>query len=280
MANFGEGFHAAESAVFCAAERLAARGTDAFFVVGEDLRQRYLEAGIGSADRYHVVRSPIETQRFREAASIPRLEARRRLGLDPGRLAIVYVGSLEARKGVLQLPAFYEALQRRLQASPALIIAGEGELRSYLEGRFEADGRSQDVIFLGQTNEAPMVLAAADCLVLLSRCEGLPQVLVQAVCAGTPFVCYPVDGARELMTMGVTGRIVPLGSVDAAADAVQELMLAPRPQGEELLEWHPLTVKRHFQQLLIDLAGAGGSMSAPGRAEQQAETPSILSKAS
>jgi glycosyltransferase involved in cell wall biosynthesis len=255
MANFGTGFGVGGSAIFQAAERLVGRWTDAYFVVGDDLRQRYARAGIGSEERYHVVRSAVDTARFRRAGALSRAEARRQLGLDPSRRLVAYVGSLEARKGVLELPSFLSLLRDTIVEPVSLLLAGDGELRCELEQRLEVNGLTRDTIFLGHTSEVPLVLAAADCLVLLSRSEGLPQVFIQAASAGTPFVAYPVDGTNEAIAMGLAGRVVAFGDLAAAASAARDLMLSPRPQPVDLLDWHPLAVRRHFQRLFCDLVG-------------------------
>ena len=68
------------------------------------------------------------------------------------------------------------------------------------------------------------LIAAADVVVLLSRAEGISQVLVQAASAGSPFVAYDVDGTNELVELGATGTIVTLGDVAGAAAATAELI--------------------------------------------------------
>jgi glycosyltransferase involved in cell wall biosynthesis len=253
MANSGEGFGTVSSVVFRAAERLVGRWTDGYFTVGEDLRDRYIRARVAVPKRYHIVRSPIDFRRFLAAAERGRNAARQELGLDEGRSVIAYVGRLEERKGVRDLPNYLRAVCELVPVPPIFLIAGDGELRADLERTFEEAGTRNDVVFLGYSDSVPTVLAAADCLVLLSRAEGLPQVLVQAAATCTPFVSYPVDGAAELRLRGATGEVVPFGAWQAAAQATIRFLNAPRPESIDLTEWDAREVEKQFKSLFAQL---------------------------
>jgi glycosyltransferase involved in cell wall biosynthesis len=256
MANFGPGFSPAASLVYRTAERIVGGWTDAYFCVGEDLRDRYLHAAIASPESYHIARSAVRLESFESAAGLDRRDARRALGLPADeRPLIAYVGSLDARKGVMALPELLARTSEHLPAAPRLVVAGAGDLRNALENAFAERGQSRDVTLLGHTDRVPEVMAAADSLVLLSRAEGIPQVLVQAAAAQTPFVSYPVDGAKELLARGVTGVVVPMGDVTAAAKAVAGQVNAPRPGRVDLGEWQRDRVERRFLTAFESIAG-------------------------
>ena len=107
------------------------------------------------------------------------------------------------------------------------LVVGEGELRSELEaevGRLDLGGR---VRFLGLRHDVPALLGAVDVLVLTSRYEGLPNVVIEAMATGAVAVATDVGGARELLVSGETGFIVPPGDAQAVADAVLAVLRAP-----------------------------------------------------
>jgi glycosyltransferase involved in cell wall biosynthesis len=81
-----------------------------------------------------------------------------------------------------------------------------------------------DAALLGYVSPVDDLIHAADAVVLLSRAEGISQVLVQAASRGTPFVAYDVDGTHELLASGATGSVVNIGDVDAAANATIALL--------------------------------------------------------
>lgn len=62
-------------------------------------------------------------------------------------------------------------------------------------------------------------------LVLTSRWEGLPTVLVEAMATGTPVVATDCpSGPTEILEGGRWGRLVPVGDVSAMAEAIVEAL--------------------------------------------------------
>ena len=71
-------------------------------------------------------------------------------------------------------------------------------------------------------------------LVLPSFAEGLPVVVMEALALGRPVVTTAIAGIPELVQSGVTGWLVPAGSVDALATAMREALEAPPAQLAEM----------------------------------------------
>ena len=108
------------------------------------------------------------------------------------------------------------------------LLAGEGEMRPTLERyarELEISGR---VMFLGGRSDIPDVLAATDVSVLTSHSEGLPNALLESMAVGIPVVTTDYAGARELVTDGAEGFIVPRGDAAALADRVLRLLREER----------------------------------------------------
>jgi glycosyltransferase involved in cell wall biosynthesis len=73
-------------------------------------------------------------------------------------------------------------------------------------------------------------------LVSSSRWEGFGNVLVEALCCGTPVVSTDCPhGPRELLADGRFGRLVPVGDATALADAILDA-LNNRPCTRDLQE--------------------------------------------
>jgi glycosyltransferase involved in cell wall biosynthesis len=244
MASFGAGYGRAENWVFRRVERGLGRRTAAFCVVGADLAARFAAVGV-PGDRLHVVRSGVPLP----ARLRPREEARRlldeRFGTTPGRPVICYVGSLEPRKNPLLLPHLLRRLHDHLADAPDLLVVGDGPQRDALVTELGSVGLTDHAVLTGHLTDPELVhdaIRGADVLVLLSEAEGLPQVLVQAAAAGTPYVAFDVEGVREVLALGARGSAVELGRLDGVVAAVAH-WLATRSQDRDpvadLTSWSP-----------------------------------------
>ncbi len=266
MANFGPGYSPWQSATFRTIERSLHRATAAYAVVGRDLARRFERIGV-PADKLRVVRSGMQLPS--PGSPVPPPDAvRRRLGIALDRPLIVYLGSLEARKNVEDLLPLLRQIPGDPGRSPLLAIAGEGPLEGNLSRSIRDGGLSDDVHLLGFV-EAPLeLLAAADSCILLSRAEGVPQVLVQAAALDTPFVAYDVDGVRELLAMGARGRVVGIGDLSGAARATSEVLRWEAGQGIpsiDLSGWAPASIEQAYRDVISAvLPGVGADLPLRG----------------
>ena len=226
MASFGPAYNPVASASFLAAERLCARFTDRIVCVGGELRRMYLQAGVGRADQFLVIRSPIEVSPFaalRTATTEDRLAARVAFGLDPHVPVALVVASLEPRKRV---DLVIRELAPRLSGQElALAVAGDGRQRESLVALVGELGLGQAVRFLGHLDEVVQLMGAADLLVHAATVEGVPQVVIQALAAGVPVVATDMMGLREIE--GAPIRIVPRPG--AGLGEMVGLVLGQRP---------------------------------------------------
>jgi len=141
------------------------------------------------------------------------------------------IGALIPRKG-------QQFVVRALARLPSahLALVGAGPDRGALETLVREAGLGGRVHFLGSLDHAllPVVLSAADAMVLPSGSEGLANAWVEALGCGCPLVITDVGGARELVTRPEAGRIVARDA-DAIAEAVRALLAAP-PAREAVAE--------------------------------------------
>jgi glycosyltransferase involved in cell wall biosynthesis len=259
MASFGSGYPRVHDRLFRSLEARLGAHTDAYIAVGADLVRRYTGLGIEPA-KFHVVRSDARvcTPSSRDAT-----RARREAGLPADRPVVLYLGSLEPRKNVLQLVDLLQLLvDAALPARPFLAVAGQGPLEGDLVEAVAARGLTDDAAVLGFVDEPAPVIAAVDAVVLLSKVEGLPQVLVQAAAAGTPFVAYDVDGVRELLGLGALGHVVPPGALADAAEALASVIVSDRrPPAADLRSWSPDEIALGYREVIEPLIGAPAAVA-------------------
>jgi teichuronic acid biosynthesis glycosyltransferase TuaC len=131
------------------------------------------------------------------AAALPRLEARRALGLPEDRLIVLFVGRVVPVKGVRELVSAVLDLGDPFTA----VLVGPGALVGFGVDDPRAGER---LVYVGSKahDEVVRYMAAADVLVLPSFGEGLPTVLVEAASLGLPVIASAVGGIPELLGEG------------------------------------------------------------------------------
>lgn len=134
----------------------------------------------------------------------------------------VVAGRLEEQKGH---DVLFDALARLVAKGVdfTLAVAGEGSRRSWLEQQALSRGLAPRVQFVGQLDDVAGLLAAADAVLLPSRWEGLPLVLLEAMARGRPIVASAVGGVPDAIEDGVHGTLVPPGDAEALAAALEQL---------------------------------------------------------
>jgi glycosyltransferase involved in cell wall biosynthesis len=106
-----------------------------------------------------------------------------------------------------------------------LVIVGDGGFRHELEALAMDLGVGKRVHFTGYRNNPHAVVARASALVLSSRYEGMPMVLLEALALGKPVISTDCPtGPREILDDGRFGLLVPIGDVDAMAGALSRLL--------------------------------------------------------
>jgi glycosyltransferase involved in cell wall biosynthesis len=106
-----------------------------------------------------------------------------------------------------------------------LVIVGDGGFRHELEALAMELGVGKRVHFTGYRNNPHAVVARASALVLSSRYEGMPMVLLEALALGKPVISTDCPtGPREILDDGRFGLLVPIGDVDAMAGALSRLL--------------------------------------------------------
>ncbi|MBW8873597.1 MAG: glycosyltransferase family 4 protein [Acidobacteria bacterium] len=187
---------------------------DHVLTVSELARQTYLDAGV-PPEKVHAVALGADLELFAPGPG----EAPAGEGF-----VFLFAGATIRRKGFdLLLAAFDRVVAAEPPARlPRLRIAGpRGDLGHLLDGRSPGSPETPDrIAFLGpQTqDELAAELRRADCLVLPSRNDSYAMVVPEALASGLPVLISEMVGAKDLVTEGRTGWIVPVEEVRALAE--------------------------------------------------------------
>ena len=193
-------------------ERLAARWAGVVVCVSEAEAARGRAARVRA--RYRVVPNGVSLEAWSARSPHDRADARRKLGLDSGPLAVC-VGRLTRQKGQDLLLATWPRVRERV-AEAGLVLVGAGpeeeRIRALAGAGVELVGSRKDILDW---------YTAADVVVLPSRWEGMSLVPLEAMACSRSVVATDVSGAREAIGENA-GAVVPVDDLDALAEAVAE----------------------------------------------------------
>jgi glycosyltransferase involved in cell wall biosynthesis len=224
--------------LYYAVDRFSLPRYERVIAVSHDLVERCRALGVPAA-RCRLIENGIDLGRFTRRT--PVAEAKRRLGLDPGRPLVGAVGRLSPEKGFDLLIRAADVLMRRGHAFD-LVIAGGGGQRTELDGLIASLGRRGRIRLLGYCDDPVGLFEALDVFVLSSLREGLPNVLLEAMALEVPVVSTRVAGVPRLIDHGRNGLLVEPGRAEDLVDALPRLLTDPglaarlRRAGRETVE--------------------------------------------
>jgi glycosyltransferase involved in cell wall biosynthesis len=137
-----------------------------------------------------------------------------------GPVRVGLLGRLDPQKGA---DVFVEAA-RKLVGDAELVLGAPSARDRYAQELLAgARAASVDVVIPA----GPEFLRSVDVVVLASRYEGHPLVLLEAMALGKPVVATRIPGINEVVESGRTGVLVPPEDADALAATVRSLVESP-----------------------------------------------------
>lgn len=154
------------------------------------------------------------------------------------RLVIGFAGRLVEQKR----PEDFIAAAARFadREDVVFLIAGDGSRRARYEEMARAAG-ARTLRVLGFVHDMRDFYAACDALVLPSRAEGCPNVVLEAMAMKTAVIAADMPATREIVTTGVDGLLYPIGDHDALEAALLQLIDQPL--------WRRVLVERGYRRV-------------------------------
>ena len=226
--------------------------SDAFVCTSECIRRQWMRKSCPS--KFRVFYPPFNLEKYDSAISHQgNIDGAKRFP------TLGYVGRLSEEKGLHYLIAALAKVRSRFPGVK-LLVAGSGVMQNSFKSLAKTEKVDDAIDFLGFQNNPFRIMKQIDLLVLPSRTEGCPIVVIEAMAMGAPVIASNVGGVPELMTNDV-GILVPPKDSEALAQSIINLLEQPelmRKMGEAAHKraftyFQPLEFVRQFEKLYIEL---------------------------
>ncbi|MEN8258766.1 MAG: glycosyltransferase family 4 protein [Thermodesulfobacteriota bacterium] len=187
--------------------------------------QRQKVFGGQNSRRVHVLHNAVDV-----ASPMPMSGSSRSLRqtaeMPDGCKIVVSVGRFSPEKGMDVLLEAFALLIDQVE-DVQLLLVGEGQEMTAMEEQVCRLGLTGRVHFPGFSETPGDFVAEADVVVLPSRSEGIPNVVLEAMAMGKPVVATAVGGVPEIIEDGISGRLVPAEHPSLLARGLAEVLSDP-----------------------------------------------------
>jgi glycosyltransferase involved in cell wall biosynthesis len=181
-----------------------------------------LEREAGRSDKIGLIHNGVVLSDLPDRTE--REKARVTLGLTEPVFVIAIVANVLSYKGYEDLLKALALVASALPNPWKLLAVGRDEgLGEQLRAYAATHGISDHVSWLGERDDVPRILAAADTFVLPSHQEGLSNALIEAMAHGLPVIGTAVGGNLDAIVDGVSGQLVAVQDPKALAAAICDL---------------------------------------------------------
>jgi glycosyltransferase involved in cell wall biosynthesis len=167
---------------------------DKFITITRDMKEKLISNGVTAP--IDVVYNGIDLSRLR---TFDKWEARDKYGLKKEEYLVALAGRISfAQKGhVFLIEAISES--RSLLADTRFLIVGEGPDKDLLEKMIAEKDLAEYVKLIPWHDDLSEMYSASDMMIIPSRYEGMPLVMLEAMYYGLPVIATNVDGMAELL---------------------------------------------------------------------------------
>ncbi len=233
--------------LFYPAERLLSNVTDALITIN---KEDYLLASGFHKNVYCLPGIGVDLERFHPDERIRR-RFRKQQGIDENTFILLSVCELIPRKNITPvLYAISEMKNRKLPGQFQYWICGEGKQLKQLCKLVQKLKLEAVVRFWGHRDDVADFYKAADLFILLSKQEGLPSAVMEAMATGLPVIASDIRGCRDLIDSGKDGALIDWGSTEQIISAIR-MLYESKEKRISFSESGQEKMKKYDQQIVI-----------------------------
>lgn len=191
--------------------------SDRVTAVSDFLRQA-TRRQLGVDKPIEVIPNFIDPRRFEDLQGI--LGARR--WAQPGEKVLMHISNFRPVKRVLDVVETFRRVHAKIPSR--LVLVGDGPERGKVETYCREHEICDAITFTGGLPVIEEALVGADLFLLPSETESFGLAALEALSCEVPVIATDVGGLPEVVDHGETGYLLPLGDVDAMAEAALDLL--------------------------------------------------------
>jgi glycosyltransferase involved in cell wall biosynthesis len=176
----------------------------------------YSQFDASQPEKFHTLHNWVDAQKYSAGSKTQRSETFR----------IAIVGWIKREKGLADIIPIAEGLQSGSKREFRIDLYGKGPDEEYISkliAKSDVKDRIQIHAWMNQT-KIQKILRQSDCLLFLSRFEGMANTLLEAQIAGLPIVATNINTNPELIDDGINGFMHPPGDHASFIRSITELM--------------------------------------------------------
>lgn len=236
--------------IFIILERLVSRITDRIIALTNKEKEDYIKFKIANEDKFDVIYSGIELDKFKELSEDKKQNLIKELGIPEKSLIIGTVGRLVPVKGhEFLIKAAKYIISKYPEAF--FVFTGDGPLEQNLKKQALELGINNNIIFLGWRSDVSKIISVYDIFVLPSLNEGMGRVLAEAMALGKPIVASNVGGIPDLVTHGKNGFLVPARNSEKLAKYIQ-ILIEDKEKKEKMGQTGKEMVKNFSKEKMVE----------------------------
>ncbi len=207
-----------------ALEWLAGRVTDVLLTQSSEDAETARRLKLTRAHIVEAIGNGVDTTRFSPGDHAVRRRLRDELDTPADAVVIMMTGRLVAEKGYPELFGAMAGVDAHLWVAGDRLASDHADAIDDALDRVAADPMlAPRAHVLGQRDDVPDLLRAADIFTLPSHREGMPRSIIEAMMTGLPVVATDIRGSREEVVDGETGILVPVKDTRSLQNALARL---------------------------------------------------------
>jgi glycosyltransferase involved in cell wall biosynthesis len=232
-------------------EDFTAKRADRVIAISSDLYDYATERLHIGSDRVDLIHHSIDTAKFRFIEA----EIRGRLGIPTNAPLVLFVGRLEARKGVHILCQAFAEIVRNMPATRFVLVGRDTKtapdsdsMKSYVCREAGSEGYRDNLLFIDYLSQDELIplYSASDVFVLPSFREGFSMVVLEAMACGKPVVVTPTVAVPDLELDGKSGIMVSPGDASGLAKALMKLLSLTEEDRKQVARKNRALVESRF----------------------------------